>query len=712
MVFTDIRLSQSLLPAIFRLCYPLHSVRFDGMADDGSEKGRLDSWKEIALYVGRDVRTVIRWEKQKGLPVHRIPGGQRKAVFAYRDEIDRWRKNGDVSNDAAAEALPTQPPSITDGTPREEIVGNRPGGLPLIALSDGSRSRWLRVTAALASVIVAGGFYVAFALQHAPPELTAANPTRITQSQTRILSPLLTDGARVFYPQYENSRYSVAEVPAKGGQSTAAVTDVTNPELCDLSQSSQAMLLRNLAHSRDEDAPVFIQPKDGSAQRVGSILAYDAAWYPDASRILYSADGGVYSSDRVGNSRQRLFSVPGNAYWFRWAPDGRKFRFTVISTKNEATSIWEAAADGTNPHRLFPELQAHLCCGTWTPDGKFYVFQVRVGNTFQIWAQRVHPRFLFPAKNQPFPLIFGAMNYRGPLVSGNGRKLFVRTENQKGELMRYDPRSERFLPTLPSIPARTLAFSQDGKWLAYTSLADNDLWRCRADGNECLQLTQNFKQTVMPRWSPDGRTIAFMGIHFGGKWGIYTIPADGGAIRSLSNGSQPQGDPDWSPDGQRLVFGNVVVFGSVPSFANLGGIYILDLHTQKVSIVSESTSYFTPRWSPDGRSLVALHADDGYLCLFDFASKTWRRLAEIPARYPNWSRDGKYVYFSSSAGGSRAVFRVAVADRAVEKVGSLSDVGSGSFFMSDWVGLAPDDAPLAINDLTTEDIYAWDLIAR
>src|SRR5665213_3333130 len=130
------------------------------MTDDESKKGRLDSWKEIALYVRRDVRTVIRWEKQKGLPVHRIPGGQRKAVFAYPHEIDHWRKNGHVSNDDAVEAIPAQPPSIPDETPHSEIVGNRRRVLPLLTPSAGSRSQWLTFMAALASVIVVCGLFV------------------------------------------------------------------------------------------------------------------------------------------------------------------------------------------------------------------------------------------------------------------------------------------------------------------------------------------------------------------------------------------------------------------------------------------------------------------------------------------------------------------------------------------------------------------------
>lgn len=53
-------------------------------------KTRLDSWKAIAQYLGREVRTVIRWEKERDLPVHRLPGGKHHGVFAYSEEIDAW----------------------------------------------------------------------------------------------------------------------------------------------------------------------------------------------------------------------------------------------------------------------------------------------------------------------------------------------------------------------------------------------------------------------------------------------------------------------------------------------------------------------------------------------------------------------------------------------------------------------------------------------
>lgn len=73
------------------------------MSQPSSE--RLDSWKEIATYLGRDLRTVRRWEEDKGLPVHRVPGGERRVVFAYRSEIDAWLKgsnhNGSGNNGSA-----------------------------------------------------------------------------------------------------------------------------------------------------------------------------------------------------------------------------------------------------------------------------------------------------------------------------------------------------------------------------------------------------------------------------------------------------------------------------------------------------------------------------------------------------------------------------------------------------------------------------------
>ena len=55
-----------------------------------SRGGRLDSWKEIAAYLGRSERTVRRWEEHEGLPVHRLAHEKRGSIYAYRAELDAW----------------------------------------------------------------------------------------------------------------------------------------------------------------------------------------------------------------------------------------------------------------------------------------------------------------------------------------------------------------------------------------------------------------------------------------------------------------------------------------------------------------------------------------------------------------------------------------------------------------------------------------------
>src|SRR5215213_1477862 len=53
-------------------------------------EGRLDSWKEIAAYLGRGIRTVQRWEREEGLPIHRLAHEKRGSIYARREELAAW----------------------------------------------------------------------------------------------------------------------------------------------------------------------------------------------------------------------------------------------------------------------------------------------------------------------------------------------------------------------------------------------------------------------------------------------------------------------------------------------------------------------------------------------------------------------------------------------------------------------------------------------
>ena len=128
---------------------------------------RLDSWKEIAEYLGRDIRTVIRWEKEKCLPIRRIPGGKRPAVFAYTQEIQTWMVGQDVADEQAA----ASPPPFGTDQPAARDASEPP------AEAASPRRRPLRYRAALGVaatlVLLAGVALVANRVQHAGPRLPA-----------------------------------------------------------------------------------------------------------------------------------------------------------------------------------------------------------------------------------------------------------------------------------------------------------------------------------------------------------------------------------------------------------------------------------------------------------------------------------------------------------------------------------------------------------
>src|SRR5579864_3254976 len=73
---------------------------------DGND--RLDSWKEIAAHLGREVRTVQLWEKSEGLPVHRHQHGRQGSVYAFKSELDGWRNARSSSPPASPSAAPPE----------------------------------------------------------------------------------------------------------------------------------------------------------------------------------------------------------------------------------------------------------------------------------------------------------------------------------------------------------------------------------------------------------------------------------------------------------------------------------------------------------------------------------------------------------------------------------------------------------------------------
>jgi Tol biopolymer transport system component len=285
-----------------------------------------------------------------------------------------------------------------------------------------------------------------------------------------------------------------------------------------------------------------------------------------------------------------------------------------------------------------------------------------------------------------------------------GAVFFAIGESDRAEVIRYDSRSNQFVPYFSGISAEGLAFSRDGQWVTYTSYPDGTLWRSKVDGSERLQLTFPPLRVLLPRWSPDGKQIAFNARLHDAPFNIYLISSEGGQAQRILPSEQTQEDANWSPDGNSLVFGSDI--------RNKEPIQTIDLGSKRVSALPGSSGLFSPRWSPDGRFIAAMTKETAFkLMLFDFSTQKWTEVFGSQMSYPSWSHDGKYIYFQNwhDRFGERIV-RLRLSDRKVENIVDVKDVGrltTGTIV--DWLGLAPDDSPLFARDISTSEIFALDV---
>src|SRR5208337_71593 len=309
-----------------------------------------------------------------------------------------------------------------------------------------------------------------------------------------------------------------------------------------------------------------------------------------------------------------------------------------------------------------------------------------------------------------------------PLPSKDGKHLFAYGVVRRGEVVRYDDRSQEFLPFLSGVSAEFVSFSKDGQRMAYVTFPDGALWRSNADGGDRLQRTQLFADSspgtslamgvvsspyvLNPRWSPDGSEIAYFSQAPGQLPRIYRVSASGGQPQELlSSLNLVKTDPNWSPDGKKICFSGPSGTSPLPS----PNIHIVDLETQRVMDVPDSNAFYSPRWSPDGRYLVALSLDSSKLALFNFSTQKWEEVVEGAFfSWPCWSHYGRYVYYIQAQGvRSSAVMRFRIADRKAERVVDLKDFHTVGFYGTS-LSLTPDDQPVMTRNIGTQEIFALD----
>src|SRR5208337_2832220 len=326
-----------------------------------------------------------------------------------------------------------------------------------------------------------------------PPRVLAYSPiTHDGRQKPSVLlanlipPPLLTDGSRVYF--FESSPDTVAQVSTSGGEVVPVTMALQNAGPDDISLSGSEMLAGT--------SPMFgvlptlwvVPLPGGSPRRVGDVVAQDAAWFPDGQRIVYATDSDLYVARSDGSEARKLWTAAGRAWWPRISPDGRRVRFTAADYSTGVRSLWEVSVDGKDPHPLLPgwNRPSAECCGNWTPDGKYFLFQSTRNGRTDIWALRDEASLFRKRDRKPVQLTTGPLNYWAPMPSRDGKRLYVVGEQPRGEVVRYDASLRQNLPYLAGVSAEQVRFSRDGKWAAYIAYPESTLWRSKVDGTERL----------------------------------------------------------------------------------------------------------------------------------------------------------------------------------------------------------------------------------
>src|SRR5450432_3623707 len=592
---------------------------------------------------------------------------------------------------------------------KRETTSGRVSAAVAVPAAPRTKKRLAVWAATLSAILLVAAALLWFFLPTRQPRVTAI--TQITHDGFP-MSNMVTDGPRIYVTQFRPEGTTLAQVAATGGESSVISSPVKDPMIQDIAPDHSSLLVGNVTASGSGNTPLWELPlPTGSPRRLGDLSGNFATQSPDGKQIVFSQGKDLYLANADGTSPHRLVSVRGLAFDPVFSPDGNRIRFSVQAEANTSgSSLWEVSAAGSNLHQLLTGWRSpHTeCCGRWTHDGRYYVFQESPagGNVFAVPDSTSIFR---KASATPTQLTTGPLLYSQVLPDISGEKIFVQGFQQRGQLVRYDPHTRQFVPFLGGISASDVAFSRDGKWVAYTSVPDSTLWRSRVDGGEREQLTFPPAPASLPAWSPDGNQIAYVSSQAGKPWKIYLISAQGGTPEELLPENIGEEDATWSPDGSQLAFGRVSV--ALDSATN--GIQLLDMKTRQVSTIPGSVGLFSPRWSPDGRYLAAVTVDGSKkLMLFDFRTQSWSEWmtdATGSVGYPAWSADSTSIYYDSFLSDRPQYRRVKLGQHHPEYVLSLAGQHTFSGIWGPWSVITPDNSVIFVRDLSTQDIYALDV---
>jgi len=565
---------------------------------------RLDSWKEIAAYLSRDVTTVQRWEKREGMPVHRHQHDRMGSVYAFRTDLDAWARSRNLSTSNSAT------------TPESELTEPRvvlPASPPQIPEA-GRNWKLLLVLSSLAALVLGGLWWLREKeyFWRSPIEDAQFQPVTDFEGVEQAAA-VSRDGQFIAFLSDRDGPMDVWVTQIGSGQfhnlTHGRAQELVNPSLRVLGFSPDGSRVlfwaRNQGGAGDGQISTWEVPTLGGEPRpyLEGVAEFD--WSRDGTRLAYHTPGPgdplfvTEGGQKTGG--RRIFAAPEglHSHFPLWSPDG-KYLYFVQGSLPDKLDIWRIRSTGSNAERITSHHGRVTHPVLLDERTLLYLASDADGSGPWLYTMDVERRI-------PHRLSTGIDRYTSLAASANGRRVVVTLASPKRTLWRLalaNSAAEAGTVAPISLPTGTGFSPRVGAgYLLYISAraGGESIWKVGNGTGTELWGSAGARIIGGPAISPDGQLVAFS-VRLREKSLLYVMRADGTSARVVVDSLELLGSPAWTPDGKWITTAaddhgvphlfRVPVEGGTPS-----------------KLVSEYA--VDPMWAPDGRFVVYSGPDVG-----------------------------------------------------------------------------------------------------
>jgi Tol biopolymer transport system component len=636
-----------------------------------SPEDRLESWKEIAAYLRRDVTTVQRWERREGMPVHRHLHDKAGSVYAFRSELDAWAQDRRAAPAPADPRDGFEPADGSAGPPDEAAIASR-------------RRLPMSVPIAIVAVVLAG----VFIFWQLRPRDGSSNPLADARFQQ-----LTNLGGNEHAAALSRDGRFAAFLSNREGPTDVWVTQVGTGRFYNLTRDTGAELVnpsvRTLGFSPDgafvtfwrrtaggssqPDIGIWSVPVLGGPPRpyLEGVAEFD--WSSDGTRLAYhtAGPGDPMFVRTAGQEARHIFSAPAglHSHFPIWSPDQR-FIYFVQGSVPDRMDIWRIRPTGGSPERITHRESRVSHPVFLNARTLLYLDGDRDGSGPWLHSLDIERR-------EPHRVSVGLERYTSLAASADGRRLVATlagarrifwrfpltgtlvdsTAGQRIELTTGSGTSPRLGPDyllyvsssgdrdsiwklqgdaateLWSAPETRIiggpAIARDWRRIAFSAQRNGatSLHTVNVDGTNDRIVTRSLQLHGTPAWAPDGQSITVAAL-VNGTPRLFSVPVEGGQPAPLVQ--DHSADPMWSSDGELVIY----------SGPDIGTIYQVKAATRTGNAspvpsltLSRGSKYVT--FMPGRRSLVVLRGEAGHknLWLVDLETGTERQLTNLPPEF-------------------------------------------------------------------------------